>query len=55
MERDTIVDLLASWIVFWSKYPYETAKRLFLAQIVSSGEDPKFFNENPIFEVLGGE
>ena len=30
-DRDTLVELLTSWIVFWAKFPFEIGKRMVLA------------------------
>lgn len=54
-DRDTLVELLTSWIVFWAKFPFEIGKRMFLAQLISTGVKTRFFCEKPLFELLGGE
>ena len=55
MNRNTMIELLASYIVFWNHYPYNIKKSLFFAQIKSLKQKAKVFNETPIFQILGTE
>lgn len=55
MNKDTMIELLASFILFWSQYPYVIKKSLFFTHIKSLKQEPHVFNQNPIYEILGSE
>lgn len=55
MQKDTMIELMASFIVFWSQYPFVIKKSLFFTHIKSLKQEPSVFNKNPIFEILGSE
>lgn len=55
LNKDVLIELLACFIVFWSKYPYVAKKAMFLATIKSVNIPHDSFNEIPLFEILGTE
>ena len=55
LDKDVLIELLTTYIVFWTKYPYSIKKSLFMSTIMSTGVSTNLFQEIPLFEILGSE
>jgi hypothetical protein len=52
VARQTIVDVLAAYIVLYNKYPFQVKKKMLYVTLKNLKIDLNFFNEIPIYEIL---
>jgi hypothetical protein len=55
LDKGLTFQLLAVFILFWSKYPYQTKRVLFLTMLKNLDIDPGVFNDIPVYTLLSKE
>jgi hypothetical protein len=55
LDKNLTFQLLTVFILFWSKYPYQTKRILFLTMLKNLNIDPTVFNDIPVYTLLSKE
>lgn len=55
LDKDTVVEIIASFILFWNKYPYQVKRALFYNLIKSLNMDIELFNDLQIYDFISNE